>query len=119
MSGLNLSICRNPTQPASSRSKAVDSSVAHRFQTVRCPGRVFPVSDKPVRFCCYDDCIMLPKEKRVIYERFCCIQAIFIIFLCCTSVQFFDIIHIVFQTTDSESKKINSESFIYSAVFSP
>ena len=46
----DLSIWRKPTQPASSRSKAVDSTAAHRFQTVRCNGCVFPVSDKPDRF---------------------------------------------------------------------
>ena len=50
-----LSICRKPAQPASSRSKAVDSMAAHSFQTVRCYGRVSPVSDKPDRFCYYDD----------------------------------------------------------------
>ena len=51
---LGLSICRNPAQPASSRSKAVDSMAAHSFQTVRCCGCVSPVSDKPDRFCYYD-----------------------------------------------------------------
>ena len=45
----DLSICRNPAQPASSRSKAVDTKPAHSFQTVRRPGRVSPVSDKPDR----------------------------------------------------------------------
>ena len=49
-----LSICRKPAQPASSRSKAVDSMAAHSFQTVRCCGCVSPVSDKPDRFCYYD-----------------------------------------------------------------
>ncbi len=51
----DLSICRNPAQPAPSRSKAVDSKAAHSFQTVRCPGRVSPVSDKPDRFYYYED----------------------------------------------------------------
>ena len=46
----DLSICRNPAQPASSRSKAIDSLAAHRFQTGRCNGCVFPFSDKPDRF---------------------------------------------------------------------
>ena len=44
-----LPICRNPAQPASSRSKAVDSKPAHSFQTARSKGRVSPVSDKPDR----------------------------------------------------------------------
>ena len=34
----DLSIWRKPAQPASSRSKAVDSTAAHRFQTGRCHG---------------------------------------------------------------------------------
>ena len=45
-----LSICRNPAQPASSRSKAVDSKAAHSFQTVLRPGCVSPVSDNTDRF---------------------------------------------------------------------
>ncbi len=52
---LGLSICRNPAQPASSRSKAVDSMAAHSFQTVRHPGCVSPVSAKPDRFYYYED----------------------------------------------------------------
>ena len=55
LSHLDLSICRKPAQPASSRSKAVDSMAAHSFQTARCIGCVSPVSDKPDRFYCYDD----------------------------------------------------------------
>ena len=51
----DLSILRKPAPSASTRSKAVDRTAAHSFQTGRCNGRVFPVSDKPDRFYCYDD----------------------------------------------------------------
>ena len=62
-----LSIWRKPTRPASSRSKAVDSTAAHRFQTVRCNGDAklvplgprIPGFHKPDRFYCYgSDCPM-------------------------------------------------------------
>ena len=57
----DLSIWRKPARPAAPRSKAVDSPAAHRFQTARCCGRVFPVSDKPDRFYYYYDiCPILP-----------------------------------------------------------
>ena len=76
----DLSIWRKPVQPASPRSKAVDSKAAHRFQTGRCNGCVFPVSDKPDRFCYYDDSPILPGKKKcivktrlVIYELCCCL----------------------------------------------
>ena len=55
----DLSIWRKPAQPASPRSKAVDSMAAHRFQTGRCNGCVFPFSDKPDRFYYYDFAIIL------------------------------------------------------------
>ena len=59
-----LSIWRKPTQPASARSKAVDSTAADRFQTGRCDARVFPVSDKPDRFYYYGNiCPILPERK--------------------------------------------------------
>ena len=63
-----LSIWRKQAQPASSRSKAVDSTAAHRFQTGRCNGCVFPVSDKPDRFYYYYDIcpILHDKYKNVI-----------------------------------------------------
>ena len=58
-----LSIGRSPAPPAPSRSKAVDSKAAHRFQTGRFNGCVFPVSDKSDRFCYYYDiCPILPEE---------------------------------------------------------
>ena len=60
----DLSICRNPAQPASSRSKAVDSKAAHRFQTGRCIGCVSSVSDKPDRLYYYEDCPVLPDRKK-------------------------------------------------------
>ena len=50
MFGKRQSFCRKPARPASSRSKAVDSKAAHRFQTGRNNSRVFPASDKPDRF---------------------------------------------------------------------
>ena len=49
----DLSIWRKPAQPASSRSKAVDSTAAHRFQTGYRNGWVFPFSDMPDRFYWY------------------------------------------------------------------
>ena len=63
----DLSIWRKPERPASSRSKAVDSTAAHRFQTVRCNGDAklvplgprIPGFHKPDRFYCYgSDCPM-------------------------------------------------------------
>ena len=51
----DLSIWRKPARPASSRSKVVDSTAAHRFQTGRCDARGSPVSDKPDRFYCYEN----------------------------------------------------------------
>ena len=56
----DLPIWRKLALPASSRSKAVDSPAAHRFQTGRCNGCVFPVSDKPDRFYYYEICHILP-----------------------------------------------------------
>ena len=60
----DLSIWRKPAQPASPRSKAVDSTAAHRFQTARCFDCVYPVSDKPDRFYCYDDICPILSEKK-------------------------------------------------------
>ena len=69
----DLSICRNPAPSASSRSKAVDSKAAHSFQTGRCNSCVFPVSDKPDRFYCYDDydkyCFCKKKNAHVLIAR--------------------------------------------------
>ena len=47
-----LSIWRKPTQPASARSKAVDSTAAHRFQTGRCDGdaKLVPLGTAFFRF---------------------------------------------------------------------
>ena len=59
----DLSIWRKPAQPTPACSKAVDSPAAHRFQTGRCNACVFPVSDKPDRFCYYYDiCPILPER---------------------------------------------------------
>jgi len=64
METFDLSIWRKPVQPASSRSKAADSTATLSFQTVRCDDCVFPVSDKPDRFYFYKICPILSERKR-------------------------------------------------------
>ena len=61
----DLSIRLTPALTASSRSKAVDSKAAHRFQTSHCNGCVFPFSDKPDRVYYDGICPILPDGSDV------------------------------------------------------
>ena len=75
-----LSICRNSARSAPSRSKAVDSAAAHSFQTGCCDVRVFPVSDKPDRFYCYENvCPILPERKK---DRLPAVMGLFFVLSC-------------------------------------